>query len=214
MQPTAADKRRAAEILKELEKTYPDADCELDFTTPLELAIGAILSAQCTDVRVNKVTPGLFKKYTCAEDWADASQETLEDEIRSTGFFRNKAKNIIALCKTLVEEYDGALPQDLETLITLPGIGRKTANVLLISAFNQPGITVDTHCKRLSLRLELTDQEDPNKIEFDLKNILPKEKWARFSHCIIHHGRRCCYARKPDCSSCSISMLCPSYDKC
>lgn len=203
---------RASKVLSALQKTYPDAHCELDFTTPLELAIGCILSAQCTDVRVNQVTPALFARYRTAADWAAISPDVLEQEIHSTGFFRNKAKNIIGLCRILDEQFDGQVPSDFDTLVTLPGIGRKTANVLMVSAFDQPGIVVDTHMKRLARRLGFTTQEDPTKIEFDLQKLLPPKKWGAFSHAIVFHGRRCCFARKPECARCVVRNWCPSRD--
>ncbi|MFH0878623.1 MAG: endonuclease III [Lentisphaerota bacterium] len=203
----------AAEILKRLQKAYPDAGCELKYSDPLELAVATILSAQCTDKRVNMVTPALFKKYHTAKDWAATPQETLETEIRSTGFFRNKAKNIRALCAELDQRFDGKIPKDLDTLITLPGIGRKTANLLIATAFGQPGIIVDTHFKRLSQRLGLTENEDPDKIEFDLKALIHEKDWTAWSHCMVFHGRRCCFARKPNCPGCPINTLCPSCGK-
>ena len=209
-----AMKTRAAEILKRLRVAYPDAGCELKhWKTPMELAVATILSAQCTDKRVNMVTPILFAKYHSAADFAATPQETLETEIRSTGFFRNKAKNIRALAAEVVEKFGGELPSDLDTLIGLPGIGRKTANLLIATVFGQPGIVVDTHFKRLSQRLGFTQLEDPDKIEFDLKDILPEEDWTDWSHCMVFHGRRCCYARKPDCALCPIATLCPSCGK-
>ena len=202
---------RAAEILKRLQVAYPDAGCELQhWQTPLELAVAAILSAQCTDKRVNLVTPALFKKYRTAADWAATPQETLEAEIRSTGFFRNKARNIRALAAVVAERFDGKLPGDLDTLIELPGIGRKTANLLIATVFGQPGIIVDTHFKRLSQRLGFTTNDDPDKIEFDLKAILPEQDWTAWSHGMVFHGRRCCYARKPDCPRCPLADLCPA----
>ncbi|MGD9874575.1 MAG: endonuclease III [Kiritimatiellia bacterium] len=210
IKPTPALKKRAAAILKALRKLYPGAHCELIFETPLDLAVAAILSAQCTDKRVNMVTPALFKKYHTAADWARADLATLEQEIHSTGFFRNKAKNIRTLGQALCEKHKGVLPQDLETLITLPGIGRKTANVLLISAFGKPGITVDTHCTRVSRRLALTDSDNPEKIEMDLKKIFAEKDWADLSHCFVFHGRYCCFARKPQCGRCPLAEMCPS----
>jgi len=210
-----AMKQRALEILKRLRIAYPDAGCELQhWQTPMELAVATILSAQCTDKRVNMVTPVLFKKYRGAADFAATPQETLEAEIRSTGFFRNKAKNIRALATVVVEKFGGKLPSDLDTLIGLPGIGRKTANLLIATVFGQPGIIVDTHFKRLSQRLGFTTKEDPDKIEFDLKAILSENVWTDWSHCMVFHGRRCCYARKPDCAICPIAKLCPSAGKC
>jgi endonuclease III len=213
MQGTPALKKRVAQVLKRLRSAYPDAGCELIYSNPLELAIAAILSAQCTDKRVNLVTPALFKKYRTATDWAKTPQEVLEAEIRSTGFFRNKARNIRALCAKLEKEHGSKIPDDLDILITLPGIGRKTANLLIATAYGKPGIIVDTHFKRLSTRLGFTDNEDPDKIEFDLKTLLPEKDWSDFSHCMVFHGRRCCFARKPNCAGCPVKMLCPSCGK-
>lgn len=206
-------KKRAAEVLKRLKKTYPDARVELDFTTPLELAIAAILAAQCTDKRVNLTTPALFKKYRTAKAWAATKQETLEKEIHSTGFYRNKAKNIRALCNVLDEKFGGEIPDDFETLLTLPGIGRKTANVLMASGFNRPGMVVDTHMTRLANRLGFTKQTDATKIEMELRVIVPEKDWSQWSQCIVWHGRRCCTARKPNCPGCSVNDLCPSAGK-
>lgn len=213
MKGIPALKNRIAQVLMRLRNAYPDAGCELIFSNPLELAIAAILSAQCTDKRVNLVTPALFKKYRTATDWAKTPQEVLETEIRSTGFFRNKAKNIRALCAELVKSHDGKIPDELDVLITLPGIGRKTANLLIATAYGKPGIIVDTHFKRLSTRLGFTDNEDPDKIEFDVKALLPEKDWSDFSHCMVFHGRRCCFARKPNCSGCPVKHLCPSAGK-
>ena len=212
MKPTELkQKQRAAKVLARLRAAYPDADCELVFSNPLELAIAAILSAQCTDKRVNMVTPALFRKYRTASDWARTPQATLEKEIRSTGFFRNKAKNIRALCKVLEEKHGGKIPDELDVLIGLPGIGRKTANLLIATAYGQPGIIVDTHFRRLSQRLGFTTSNDPDKIEFELKAIVPEESWTDWSHCMVFHGRRCCFARKPNCHGCPINKLCPSF---
>jgi len=213
MKPTPALKNRAAQVLARLRKAYPDAGCELNFSNPLELAVAAILSAQCTDKRVNVVTPSLFKKYRTAEDWAKTPQNVLEIEIRSTGFFRNKAKNIRALCAELENNHGGKIPVDFEVLITLPGIGRKTANLLIATAYGKPGIIVDTHFKRLSNRLGFTDNDDPDRIEFDLKALLPEKDWSNFSHCMVFHGRRCCFSRKPNCLECPVKNLCPSFGK-
>lgn len=213
MRVTPALKKRASEILRRLRKAYPDARCELNFSNPLELAVAAILSAQCTDKRVNQITPALFKKYRTARDWANASQEVLESEIRSTGFFRNKAKNIRALCAELDAKHGGRVPDDFETLVKLPGIGRKTANLLMVSAFDRPGIIVDTHFRRLSQRLGFTDSDDPDRIEEDLKQIVPEKDWGAWSHAMVFHGRRCCFARKPNCQGCPINDLCPSFGK-
>lgn len=213
MRVTPVLQKRAAEILKRLRKAYPDARCELNFSNSLELAIAAILSAQCTDKRVNEITPALFKKYRSARDWAEAPQEVLEKEIRSTGFFRNKAKNIRALCAELEAKYCGQVPEDFETLVGLPGIGRKTANLLMVSAFGKPGIIVDTHFRRLSQRLGFTDSDDPDRIEEDLKQIVPEKDWGAWSHAMVFHGRRCCFARKPNCGGCPINDLCPSFGR-
>jgi endonuclease III len=213
MDPAPALKRRAAKVLQRLRVAYPDAGCELIFSNPLELAIAAILSAQCTDKRVNLVTPALFKKYCGAADWAQTPQAVLEGEIRSTGFFRNKARNIRALCAALDAHFGGRVPDDLDTLTTLPGIGRKTANLLIATAYGKPGIIVDTHFKRLSKRLGFTKRDDPDKIEFEMKAIVPEKDWSDWSHSMVFHGRRCCFARKPNCSGCPISDLCPSSDK-
>ncbi|TAN39013.1 MAG: endonuclease III [Verrucomicrobia bacterium] len=215
MKPKNDQRERAAEILKRLRMTYPDAGCELQhWKTPMELAVATILSAQCTDKRVNMVTPVLFANYRSVADFAAVPQETLEAEIRSTGFFRNKAKNIRALAAVVLEKFGGELPSDLDTLIGLPGIGRKTANLLIATVFGQPGIVVDTHFKRLSQRLGFTTKDDPDKIEFDLKAILPEKDWTDWSHCMVFHGRRCCYARKPNCAGCPIAELCPAAAKC
>lgn len=203
-------RQRARLIMRRLEKEYPDARCELNFSNPLELAIAAILSAQCTDERVNRITPELFRKYRTAEDWARAPQATLEREIRATGFYRNKARSIRAFAAELVRRYDGKVPDDLDALTELPGIGRKTANLLMVSAFGKPGIIVDTHFKRVTRRLGLTKQEDPDKIEMDLRALIPMKDWGRWSHLIVFHGRRCCYARNPECDRCPVQDLCPS----
>ncbi len=208
--PARALSRRAAAILRRLRRAYPQAHCELVFSSPLELLIAAILSAQCTDRRVNQVTPGLFARYRTAADWAAIPPRELEAAIRSTGFFRNKARNILALTRVLAEHYAGAVPADLDTLVTLPGVGRKTANVLLISAFGQPGITVDTHCRRVSQRLGLTTEDNPDRIEFAIKALLPRASWAAFSHAVVFHGRYCCRARNPACAACPVADLCPS----
>lgn len=213
MESLTARKKRAGDILKRLRVAYPTAGCELIYSNPLELAVAAILSAQCTDKRVNLTTPALFKKYKTAADWAATPQEVLESEIKSTGFFRNKAKNIRALAAVLVEKFDGRIPDDFEILTDLPGIGRKTANLLIATAFGKPGIIVDTHFKRLSQRLGLTDHEDPEKIEYDLKAIVPETDWTNWSHCMVFHGRRCCFARKPDCPHCPVADLCPFTEK-
>jgi endonuclease III len=203
---TAVDK--VGPILKLLDQHYPEAHVTLDFTNPLEMLVATILSAQCTDVRVNQVTPPLFAKYPIAQDYADAPLEELEEMIRSTGFFRNKAKSIKALCQQLVENYDGQVPPSLDELVKLPGIGRKTANVVLGNAFGIPGIFVDTHLGRVSQRLGLTKEKDPVKIEFDLMPLIPREQWVKFSHQMIWHGRQICAARNPKCPQCPLLPYC------
>ena len=205
----AAD--RTTEILRRLRKKYPHAKCELDFTTPLELAVAAILAAQCTDKRVNLVTPSLFKKYKTAADFAAAPQEVLEQEVRTTGFFRNKAKAIRALGAALVGRHNGKMPDDLETLIALPGIGRKTANLLMADAFGRPGLIIDTHQIRLNQRLGITKNSDAGKIEQDLRRILPEKIWTDWSHHLTIHGRYTCLARKPNCAACPLTDLCPFF---
>jgi endonuclease-3 len=195
-------------ILDILEKTYPKAKCSLDFRNPLELLVATVLSAQCTDERVNQVTKSLFMKYRTAADYADAASEELEEDIRPTGFFRNKAKSLKNCGAALMEKYDGEVPDSLDNLVKLPGIGRKTANVILGTAFNTPGIVVDTHVGRITQRIGLTQQKDPVKIEFDLMEQLPREKWTVFSHQLIQHGRRTCTARKPKCPECPLIGHC------
>jgi endonuclease-3 len=194
-----------------LAETYPDAHCELDFTTPLELVVATILSAQCTDRRVNLVTPSLFARYPTAADYAAADRDELEDLIRPTGFFRNKATSIIGLGQALVERYDGEVPGRLDDLVTLPGIGRKTANVVLGDAFGVPGITVDTHVGRLVRRFGWTELTDPDKVEAEIGALFPRAEWTLLSHRVIWHGRRCCHAKKPACGACPLARLCPAY---
>jgi endonuclease-3 len=202
---------RVAQLVEVLPKVYPDAHTELDFKNPLQLLIATILSAQCTDKRVNMVTPALFKKYRTAADYANASPRELESLIKSTGFFRNKAKSIRGATSAMVERYAGKVPETMEELRSLPGVGRKTANVVLGNAFGKnEGIVVDTHVARLSQRLRLTRQVDPEKIERDLMKLVPREHWTNWSHWLIWHGRRRCFARKPDCRQCEIFRLCPS----
>jgi len=201
-------KQRALKIIEELDRLYPDAGCSLTYKTPLQLLIATQLAAQCTDERVNIVTRDLFEKYKTAEDFENADIKVLEQDIRSTGFYRNKARNIIACCQKIIDEYDGEVPDTMEKLLTLPGVGRKTANVILGNIFNTPGIVVDTHAKRLSNRLGLTKEQDPTKIEFDLMKIIPRERWSRFSNQLVFHGRAVCNARKPDCESCSLKPYC------
>jgi endonuclease III len=200
---------RVAQIIALLKKRYPDAACALHFKNPLELLVATILSAQCTDERVNKVTEDVFKKYKAAEDYARVKQEVLEKDIRSTGFYKNKAKSIINCCRKIVERHGGAVPGTLEELVVLDGIGRKTANVILGNAFGVPGITVDTHVKRVSYRLGLTENRDPVKIEYDLMEVVPRKDWTHVSHLMIFHGRYTCAARKPRCAECVVEKLCP-----
>jgi endonuclease-3 len=194
-----------------LEVAYPDAHCELDFTTPLELAVATILSAQCTDVRVNQVTPTLFARYPDAAAYAAADRDELEGIIRSTGFYRNKANSIIGLGQALCERFGGQLPGRLADLVELPGIGRKTANVILGNAFDVPGITVDTHLGRLARRFGWTAETDPVKVELELMSLFPRRSWTMLSHRMIFHGRRCCHARNPACGAGPLARLCPSY---
>jgi endonuclease-3 len=203
--------RRARRINRELADLYPDAHCELDFTTPLELAVATILSAQCTDKRVNEVTPALFRRYRTAADYAGADRTELEELIKPTGFFRNKTSSLIGLGAALVERYDGEVPRRLVDLVTLPGIGRKTANVILGNAFGVPGITVDTHFGRLARRFGWTEEEDPVKVEAVVGELVPKAEWTMLSHRLIFHGRRVCHSRKPACGACGVANLCPSY---
>jgi endonuclease-3 len=205
-----ASKRHAAKVVRALKRDYPDATCALEFDNPLQLLIATILSAQCTDKRVNMVTRDLFRRYPTAAHYARTRPTTLENAIRSTGFFRNKAKAIKQCCQELVELYDGEVPQDIEKLVKLPGIGRKTANVVLGTAYGIPtGVVVDTHVTRISRRLGMTRQKDPVKIEQDLMEQIPTREWIDFSHRVIHHGRRICTARKPDCEQCSLKAFCP-----
>ena len=200
--------KNIAAILDILDTTYPEAKISLDFSNPLELLVATVLSAQCTDERVNQVTKKLFKKYRTAVDYANAPPGELEEDIRSTGFFRNKAKSLKNCGAELVEKHQAEVPDSLEELVKLPGIGRKTANVILGNAFNTPGIVVDTHVGRISQRIGLTLQRDPVKIEFDLMERIPEKKWTVFSHQLIQHGRRVCKARKPQCSECTLLEHC------
>lgn len=200
--------KKIGPILKLLEAHYPDAHCTLDFTNPLELLVATVLSAQCTDVRVNQVTPAIFKHYRSAADYADGPLADLEQAIYTTGFYHQKAKSIKAICQALVTQFGGQAPASLDDLVKLPGIGRKTANVILGNAFGIPGITVDTHMGRVSQRLGLSQQKDPVKIEFDLMPLVPKERWVKFSHQMIWHGRQICTAKKPDCPRCPLLPYC------
>jgi endonuclease-3 len=204
---------RVQKIFPILRKTYPQAKIALKHSNPLELLISTILSAQCTDVRVNMVTKTLFKKYTSAKDWAKADIKQIESDIRSTGFFRNKAANIKGACTRVIEEFDGKIPGTMEELLTLPGVGRKTANCVLGNAFGVPGVVCDTHVIRLSRRLGLSVNSDPVKLEFDLAEIVPRTKWLLFSDLLIFHGRNICKARKPDCVNCPIAKYCPAANK-
>jgi endonuclease-3 len=205
---------RARALCEALPRVYPDAHCELDFSNPLELLIATILSAQCTDVQVNKVTPALFKKYRTARDYAEADPSELEHDLRAIGLYRAKAKNIRACCRLLVDEHGGKVPETMDALVALPGVGRKTANVVLGNAFGQNvGVVVDTHVARLSARLGLTRQTDPKKIEPVLMKLVPQKDWTLFSHWLIFHGRRRCKAINPDCPHCEIKDLCPSYPR-
>jgi endonuclease-3 len=203
--------RRARRINRELALLYPDAHTELNFTTPLELLVATILSAQTTDKGVNLVTPVLFARYLTAADYAAADRAELEKIIQSTGFFRAKANSLIGLGQALCERYSGEVPGKLKDLVTLPGVGRKTANVVLGNAFGVPGITVDTHFGRLSRRFGWTTDEDPVKVEAEVGSLFPKSEWTMLSHRLIWHGRRVCHARKPACGACGVGPLCPSY---
>jgi endonuclease-3 len=194
-----------------LGETYPDARCELDFTTPLELLVATILSAQCTDRRVNLVTPQLFARYPTSVAYAAADRDELEDLIRSTGFFRAKTHSIIGLGQALLDRYDGEVPGRLADLVTLPGVGRKTANVVLGNAFGVPGITVDTHFGRLVRRFGWTGETDPEKVEAAVATLVEKRDWTMLSHHVVWHGRRCCHAKKPACGACPLARLCPSF---
>jgi endonuclease III len=208
------DPKRVAAILAKLDQAYPDASCELRFENAFQLLISTILSAQCTDVRVNQVTQELYKKYKKPEDFAYASPAELEKEIRPTGFFRNKTKSIMGASKAIVEKFGGQVPRTMEEILALPGVARKTANVVLGTAYGiASGVVVDTHVIRLTHRLDLTRNEDPKKIEQDLMAILPQDKWIKFSHQLIWHGRRICAARKPKCADCNLESLCYSKDK-
>jgi endonuclease-3 len=208
------DKTQAAERVREilpiLGKIYPGARTALNFKNPLELLIATILSAQCTDVRVNMVTGEVFKKYKSAVDWAKADIKEIESDIKSTGFYRHKATSIKSACAEIIERFDSRVPDTMEELVTLPGVGRKTANVVLGNAFGMPAIACDTHVIRLSRRLGLSENSDAVKLEFDLAEIVPKKSWTLFSHLLIFHGRNVCRARKPDCENCQISKYCPS----
>jgi endonuclease-3 len=204
-------KKRALKIIELLEKEYPDAKTALHYSNPLEMLVATILSAQCTDKRVNMVTKSLFKKYKTTEDYANADLEELEEEIRSTGFYRNKAKNIKNAGKMLVEKFNSQVPRTIEELTELPGVARKTANIVLSNAYGIiVGVAVDTHVRRLAQRLGLTENTDPNKIEADLMQIVPKAQWERITDLLIFHGRNVCTAKKPKCGACILNKICPS----
>jgi len=200
---------RARQVARLLAKQYPDAECALHHENALQLLVATILSAQCTDARVNMVTPSLFARYSNAEAYANADVAELEKVIQSTGFFRNKARNIIACCRQIVDLHAGQVPATMEELVQLPGVGRKTANVILGNAFEIPGITVDTHVQRVTRRLGLTRQTEPHKIERDLMELFPPKQWTMLSHRLIFHGRQICHARKPKCSLCPLAQVCP-----
>ncbi|BDD84531.1 endonuclease III [Tsukamurella pulmonis] len=203
--------RRARRMNRTLAAAFPHVYCELDFTDPLELSVATILSAQCTDVRVNQVTPALFARYRTAADYAGANRAELEEYIRSTGFYRNKATSIMGLGQALVDRFDGEVPRTMKELVTLPGFGRKTANVILGNAFDVPGITVDTHFSRLVHRWEWTQENDPVKIEHAVGELIPRKEWTLLSHRVIFHGRRVCHARKPACGVCVLAKDCPAF---
>jgi len=212
--PEGTDPKRVAAILAKLDEAYPDATCELNHENAFELLIATILSAQCTDVRVNQVTATLFKKYPDAQAFAYATPSELEQQIRPTGFFHNKTKSVMGASKGILENFGGEVPRTMEEILTLPGVARKTANVVLGTAYGIPsGIVVDTHVQRIANRLDLTRNEDPRKIEQDLMQVIPKDKWIQFSHRIIWHGRRVCQARKPKCAECNMESLCYAKDK-
>jgi len=211
MRESRADRvARARKIVARLERAHPGAQCSLVHANALQLVVATILSAQCTDARVNLVTPALFARYPDAEALAGADLAEVESLIRSTGFYHNKAKNIVACAQQLVARHGGQVPADLEALVALPGIGRKTANVVLGNAFGIPGMVVDTHVSRISRLLRLTSNQDPNKIEADLMQVVPRAKWTQLAHLLIEHGRQICKARTPDCARCTLAALCPS----
>ena len=207
---TLAARERMREVLARLKRAYPDAHIELHFRTPLQLAVATILSAQCTDKRVNEVTPALFRRYRTARAYAEAEPDELKAIIKPTGFFNNKTRSIQAMARALVERHGGRMPRTMAELSALHGIGRKTANVILGNAFGIPGMVVDTHVRRVSLRLGFTRRTDPVKIELDLQKVIPEAEWTLASHLFIFHGRRCCTARKPACERCPVEDLCPS----
>jgi len=204
-------RKRAIKLYRALSKLYPNVHCELNFKSPLQLLIATVLSAQCTDKRVNAVTPTLFERYKSVEDFAGANLRELQGLVKSTGFYRAKAKNIKGLSAKILKDYEGEVPNKLEELVKLPGVGRKTANVVLGHAFNTPGITVDTHFGRLSRRFGWTKETDPVKVEFEVMSLVPEKEWTNLSQRMIWHGRRVCHSRRPACAACPIASLCPSF---
>ncbi len=211
--PTLLDKPQIRQLIQGLHELYPDADCELEHSNPLELLVATILSAQCTDERVNKVTETLFEKYPTAADYAGADALTFEQEIRPTGFYRNKTKLVLGAARRIVDAYDSEVPESMQELLTLPGVARKTANLVLGTAFGKPtGVVVDTHVRRLSHRLGLSAQKNPDKIEQDLMASLPEDEWIFMGYAVILHGRRVCKARKPQCDGCGLAEICPRND--
>lgn len=201
-------KLKVMNIIEQFEIMYPYAECSLDYQDPIQLMVATQLAAQCTDVRVNIVTKELFKKYKSVDDYANANLQEFEQDIRSTGFYHNKARNIIAACRMIIDVFDRNVPSDMDSLLMLPGVGRKTANLILNDWFGVPGVVVDTHAKRLANRIGLTKNSDPDKIEYDLMKIIPIEKWGRFCHQLVFHGRAICTARKPMCEKCGIVPFC------
>ena len=204
-------RKRAIKLYRALSKLYPNVRCELNFKSPLQLLVATVLSAQCTDRRVNAVTPALFKRYKSVEDFAGANLRELQGLVKSTGFYRAKAKNIKGLSAKILKDYEGEVPRELEELVKLPGVGRKTANVVLGHAFNTPGITVDTHFGRLSRRFGWTKETDPVKVEFEVMELIPEKEWTNLSQRMIWHGRRVCHSRRPACAACPLASLCPSF---
>ena len=208
------NKEKAIEIIKILKNTYPDAECSLDFTTPFEMLIAVILSAQCTDERVNKVTPSIFCKYNTPKDFVDMPIEKLEQLIYTCGFYKNKAKNIKATSEIILTKYNGVVPNNMKDLMSLPGVGRKTANVVMLEAFNLPqGIAVDTHAKRISNKIGFSNKKDPELIEKDLLRLIPEKYYKDVNHLLVWHGRKTCVARNPNCEECAVKALCKSYTK-
>ncbi len=201
-------KQKVLNIIEQLEIMYPYAECSLDYQDPVQLMVATQLAAQCTDARVNIVTKELFKKYKSVDDYANANLQELEQDIKSTGFYHNKARNIIAACRMIIDVFERSVPSDMDSLLMLPGVGRKTANLILNDWFGVPGVVVDTHAKRLANRIGLSENSDPEKIEYDLMEIIPKEKWGRFCHQLVFHGRAVCSARKPMCEKCGILPFC------